>query len=78
VAACIPRTKATKRVALSALMAWSGQALPALANPHRAPAGCRAIPAQEVGGHREENAPALGQPRDAQAFTERLQEIIWY
>ena len=33
-------------------------------------AGCRAIPAQEVGGHREGNAPALGQPRDAQAITE--------
>ena len=64
-AACIPRTKATKRVALSALMAWSGRALPGLADPHRAPAGCRAIPAQEVGGHREENALALGQPRDA-------------
>jgi hypothetical protein len=44
--------------------------LPAVGFPHRAPAGCRAIPAQEVGGHLEENAPALGQPRDAQAITE--------
>ena len=75
-AACIPKTKATKRVALSALMAWSGRALPGLADPHRAPAGCRAIPAQEVGGHPEENAPALGLHRDAQAITERLREII--
>ena len=77
-AACIPRTKATKRVALSALMAWSGQALPGLADPHRAPAGCHAIPAQEVGGHPEESAPAVGQPRAAQAITERLREINWY
>jgi hypothetical protein len=28
------------------------------------------IPAQEVGGRLEENAPAVGQPRDAQAITE--------
>src|SRR6516225_417872 len=51
-------------------MAWSGRALPGLADPHRALAGYRTIPAQEVGGHREENAPALGQPRDAQVITE--------
>ena len=37
-AACIPRTKATKRAALWALMAWSGRALPGLADPHRAQA----------------------------------------
>ena len=74
-AACIPRTKATKRVALSALMAWSGRALPGLVDPHRAPAGCRAIPAQEVGGHLEENAPAVGRPRDAQV-TERLRDSL--
>src|SRR5262249_53148462 len=37
-----------------------------------------AIPAQDVGGHPEENAPAVGQPRDAQAITERLREINWY
>jgi hypothetical protein len=78
VAACILRTKATKRVALSALMAWSGRALPGLADPHRAPAGYRKIPAQEDGRRLEENAPALGRPRDAQAITERLREINWY
>ena len=33
-------------------------------------AGYRAIPTQDVGGRREENAPAVGQPRDAQAITE--------
>jgi hypothetical protein len=71
VAACIPRAKATKRVALSALMAGSGRALPALADPHRALADYRKIPAQDVGGRLEENARALGQPRDAQAITER-------
>jgi hypothetical protein len=70
VAACIPRTKATKRVALSALMAWSGRALPGLADPHRALAGCRAIPARDVGGPLEENALAVGQPPDAQAISE--------
>ena len=69
-AACCPRIKATKRVALSALMAWFGRALPGLADPHRALADYRKIPAQEDGGRREENAPALGQPRDAQAITE--------
>ncbi len=76
--ACIPRTKATKQVALSALMAWSGRAWSALADPHRALADYRKIPAQDVGGRPEENAPALGQPRDAQAITERLREINWY
>ncbi len=69
-AACILRTKAIRRVALSALMAWSGRALPGQADPHRAPEGYRAIPAQEVGGHLEGNAPAVGQPCDAQAITE--------
>ena len=69
-AACIPRTKATKRVALSALMVWSGRALPGLADPHRALAGYRTIPARDDGGRRGESAPALGQPRDAQAITE--------
>jgi len=44
--------------------------LPAAAFPHLAPAGYRTIPAQDVGGHREENAPAVGRPRDAQAITE--------
>ena len=77
-AACIPRTKATKRVALSALMAWSGRALLGLADPHRALADYRKIPGQDDGRRREENAPALGQPRDAQAITERLREINWY
>ena len=77
-AACIPRTKATKRVALSALMAWSGRALPGLADPRRALVGYRSIPAREVGDHREENARVLGQRRDAQASTERLREIMWY
>src|SRR5262249_53445823 len=43
---------------------------PGLTDPPRAPAGCPAIPAQEVGGHLEENAPAVGQPRDAQVITE--------
>jgi hypothetical protein len=51
-------------------MAWSAWALPALVDPRRAPAGYRTIPAQDVGGRREENAPAVGQPRDAQAITE--------
>ena len=32
-------------------------------------AGYRAIPTQDVGGRREENAPAVGQPRDALATT---------
>src|SRR6516162_4061979 len=31
----------------------------------------------EFGGHLEENAPAVGQPRDARAITERLREINW-
>jgi hypothetical protein len=41
-----------------------------LADPQRALAGCRAIPAQEAGGHLEENAPAVGQPRAAQVIIE--------
>jgi hypothetical protein len=49
---------------------WFGWPSRALADPQRAPAGYRAIPAQEVGGHLEENARALGQPRDAQVITE--------
>ena len=36
-----------------------------LADPHRAQADYRTIPAQEVGGRREENARVLGRPRDA-------------
>jgi hypothetical protein len=51
-------------------MAWSVWALPASVDPHRAPAGYRAIPARDDGDRREENAPAVGQPRDAQAITE--------
>jgi hypothetical protein len=43
--------------------------LPAVAFPHRAPAGYRTVPARDVGGRREENAPAVGQPRDVQAIT---------
>jgi hypothetical protein len=39
--------------------------LPAVGFPHLAPAGYRKIPAQDDGGRREENAPAVGQPRDA-------------
>jgi hypothetical protein len=70
VAACIPRIKATKRVAVSALMAWFAWALPALVDPHRALAGYRSIPARDDGGRREENALAVGQPCDAQAITE--------
>jgi hypothetical protein len=46
-----------------------GKPSPVLADPQRALAGCRAIPAQEVGGHLEENAPAVGQPRDAQVIS---------
>ena len=74
-AACIPRIKATKRVALSALMAWFGRALPGLADPHRALADYRAIPARDDGGRREENALAVGRPRDAQV-TERLRDSL--
>ena len=44
--------------------------MPALVDPHWASAGYRTIPAQDDGGHLEANAPALGQPRDAQAITE--------
>jgi len=45
-------------------------------DPHRALAGYRKIPAQDDGGRPEENAPALGQLRDAQTITERLWEIV--
>ena len=51
-------------------MAWFGRALPGLADPHRALADYRKIPAQEDGRRREENAPVLGQRRDAQAISE--------
>src|SRR6516225_6898177 len=67
-AAFIPRTKATERVAVSAPTVWFGWPSPALADPQRALAGCRAIPAQEAGGHLEENAPGVGQPRAAQVI----------
>ncbi len=50
----------------------------ALVDPHRVLAGYRTTPAQDVGGRREENAPGLGQRRDALAITERLREIVWY
>jgi hypothetical protein len=46
-------------------VAWSAWALPALVDPHRAPAGYPAIPVRDDGGRREESAPALGQPREA-------------
>jgi hypothetical protein len=39
--------------------------LPALVDPHRAPAGYRTVPALVDGGRLEENARAVGQPRDA-------------
>src|SRR5215471_7474302 len=48
----------------------AGWPSPVLADPQRARAGCRAIPAREVGGHLEGNAPALGRPRAVQAITE--------
>jgi hypothetical protein len=51
-------------------MAQSASLLPGLVDPHPAGADYRAIPAQEVGGRLEENAPAVGQPRGAQAITE--------
>ena len=41
-----------------------------LADPHRARVGYRKIPAQDDGRRLEENAPAVGQPRDAQAISE--------
>jgi Raf kinase inhibitor-like YbhB/YbcL family protein len=50
--------------------------LSAVAFPHRAPADYRIIRAQEVGGHLEENAPAVGQPRDVQVITEGSQENV--
>jgi hypothetical protein len=46
--------------------------LPVLADPHRAPADYRTIPAQDDGRRPQENAPAVGQPRDAQAITESV------
>jgi len=46
-------------------MAQSASLLPGLVDPHPAGADYRAIPAQEVGGRLEENAPAVGQPRGA-------------
>jgi hypothetical protein len=70
VAVFILRIKATKRMVVSALTAWSECPSPALADPRRAQAGCRAIPARDVGGRRKENAPVVGQPRDALAITE--------
>ena len=78
-AACIPRTKATNRMALSA-----ANGVVRVSRRRRWPirSGLRqavgTIPAQDVGGRREENAPAVGQPRDAPAITERLREIVWY
>ena len=45
-----------------------------MVDPQRALAGCRVIPAQEVGGHLEENAPAPRLPRDAQVITEIVVE----
>ena len=45
-----------------------------LADPHRAPAGYRAIPALVDGGRLGENAGALGQPRDAKAISEGRSE----
>ena len=47
-----------------------------MADPQRAPVGCRVIPAQEVGGHLKENAPAVGLPRDAQAITDGSQSRV--
>jgi hypothetical protein len=44
--------------------------LPGLADPHRALAGYRAIPAAVDGGRLGENAPERGQPRDGKAITE--------
>jgi hypothetical protein len=55
-------------VAVSERTAWFGWPSPVLAGPQQAPAGCRATSAQEVGGHLEENAPAVGQRRDAQVI----------
>ena len=39
-----------------------------MADLHRAQAGYRTIPAQDDGGRLGENAPAVGQPHDAQAI----------
>jgi serine protease Do len=44
--------------------------LPGLANPRRALAGYRAIPALGDGGRQGENAPARGQPHDAHHISE--------
>jgi hypothetical protein len=44
--------------------------LPELADPHRAPADYRTIPAQDDDRRLEKNAPALGQLRDALAIIE--------
>jgi hypothetical protein len=44
--------------------------LPAVGFPHLAPAGYRRVPAQDNGGRLQENAPAVGQRRDAQVITE--------
>jgi hypothetical protein len=45
--------------------------LPGLADPQRAPAGYRTIPALVDGDPLGENAQAVGQPRGAKAITER-------
>ena len=50
--------------------------LPAVAFPHLAPAGCRTIPARDNGGRPEENALALGQPRDVQVIIESDQREL--
>src|SRR5262249_4716095 len=71
VAAFIQKTNATALVAVAAVTAEFAWPSRVSADRLRAPAGCRAIPAQEVGGDREENAPAVGQPRAARAITER-------
>jgi hypothetical protein len=46
-----------------------------LADPRRAPAAVALFPAQEIGGHLEENAPTVGQPRNAQAVTESAGKV---
>src|SRR5215469_10193512 len=48
----------------------------AVAYPHPAPADYRTIPAQDDGGRREENAPALGQLRDAQGRVSGLAHVF--
>jgi hypothetical protein len=59
--------RASGGVGRNGVVRWPSQAL---ADPQRAPAGCRAIPAREVGAHPEENAPAAGRRPAAQAITE--------